>query len=173
MAKKISVLKKARVAAGLTQAQVAGAMDVSQPNYQRWETGVAEVPIVHVKKLARALKMSADEILPPNDSNVYGRPDDQAYFGEATIHFATLNALCLPLTFAEANRLHRDLDGDSEVVAVQTLDNRTVIIRRNAIKEVQINHDGFDWYGPRKRDADGEDAGTYLYEYGDQHMGAL
>jgi transcriptional regulator with XRE-family HTH domain len=47
----------------MKQSEVAEAMAVSQPNYQRWEAGTAAVPQATLKKLARVLHTSVEKIL--------------------------------------------------------------------------------------------------------------
>ena len=56
-------LKQHRVKAGLTQAELAKTVGVSQPNYQRWEAGSAPIPEDKLRKLAKALKTKADVLL--------------------------------------------------------------------------------------------------------------
>jgi transcriptional regulator with XRE-family HTH domain len=46
-------LKQFRVQAGMTQAKLARKVGVTQPNYQRWESGSAPVPEEKLKKLAK------------------------------------------------------------------------------------------------------------------------
>jgi DNA-binding XRE family transcriptional regulator len=46
-------LKQFRVNAGMTQAKVAAAVGVAQPNYHRWEVGAAPIPKPKLKKLAK------------------------------------------------------------------------------------------------------------------------
>ena len=67
-------LKQLRVDLGLTQAKLAEAVGVSQPNYQRWEVGSAPIPDDKLKKLAKVLKTSAEVILgrhPPINAGFY------------------------------------------------------------------------------------------------------
>ena len=47
----------------MTQSEVASAMGVSQPNYQRWESGAALIPKLKQKKLAKILKISVEELI--------------------------------------------------------------------------------------------------------------
>src|SRR5438874_9377146 len=85
-------LKQFRVRAGMTQAKLAKKIGVTQPNYQRWESGSAPVPDDKLKKLAKVLETSPEAILgrhPPIEARIY---DDSAgdhldYYGEVAIHF--------------------------------------------------------------------------------------
>jgi transcriptional regulator with XRE-family HTH domain len=45
-------LAELRAAAGLTQKAVAAFLNVSQPNYARWETGKMLLPALHIPELA-------------------------------------------------------------------------------------------------------------------------
>jgi transcriptional regulator with XRE-family HTH domain len=49
---------------------------VSQPNYQRWETGTASIPEDKLEKLAEALQVGADALVgrhPPVKAALYER----------------------------------------------------------------------------------------------------
>lgn len=148
-----SRLKKLRLAAGMTQTGVADAMGISQPNYQRWESGSAQVPGGKLKKLARVLGTSADEIL--------GRPaafdriginrevgDDRKYYGEVAVHFTDGNALLLPISELARDSLHYQFQGNSEFVVAESLDNRIVFIRRKAVADVYFSSDAYGDSGP-------------------------
>lgn len=148
-----SRLKKLRLAAGMTQAGVADAMGISQPNYQRWESGTAQVPEGKLKKLARVLGTSADQIL--------GRPaafdriginrevgDDRTYYGEVAVHFTDGNALLLPISELARDSLHYQFQGNSEFVVAESLDNRIVFVRREAVADVYFSSDAYGDSGP-------------------------
>ena len=158
-----SALKKARLFAGMTQTAVAAAAGVSQPTYQRWEAGTVTVPDRKLDKLAKALHVSRDVLL--------GRPlpfdllgidkavsDDRTYYGEVAVHFAGDGAsLLLPISEAERSALCFGLAQEGDFVRVESLDNRTVFLRRSAIADVFFSSDAYDDFGP-----DG---------YGTQHLG--
>src|SRR5258708_7660454 len=56
-------LKQYRVRAGMTQAKLAKKVGVTQPNYQRWESGSAPVPEEKLNKLAKVLETSPEALL--------------------------------------------------------------------------------------------------------------
>ena len=68
-----------RIARGLTQTQLADAIDSSQRAISRYET-IAEFPPTHVVvQLARALDVTTDELLgfkPPKKAGANGSPQD-------------------------------------------------------------------------------------------------
>lgn len=139
--------------AGMTQTQVADAMGVSQPNYQRWEAGTAQVPSAKLKKLARVLKASVDDILgKPQPFDLLGVHDEigdaRKYFGEVAIHFATTGSLLLPISEEARIRLHKEFQVGSAFIIVESLDNRTVFVRREAVKDVYFSSEAHDTYGP-------------------------
>src|SRR5712664_4079992 len=85
-------LKQFRVRAGMTQATLAKKVGVTQPNYQRWESGSAPVPEDKLKKLAKVLKTTTEALLgrhPPIEARFYddSAGDDVNYYGEVAIHF--------------------------------------------------------------------------------------
>lgn len=56
-------LKQARVAAGLTQQQVADALDITASAYCGYEIGKRQPDVQKIKMLARILGISGDELL--------------------------------------------------------------------------------------------------------------
>jgi transcriptional regulator with XRE-family HTH domain len=147
-------LKQFRVRAGMTQAKLAAKVGVTQPNYQRWESGSAPVPEEKLKKLAKALKTSPEALLgrhPPIDARLYddSAGDDLNYYGEAAIHFFGGGApLLLSISDGEFNRLHRDLQLDLPFITVRSLANQTVAIRSKAISDLYFSSEAYDTYGP-------------------------
>ncbi|WP_321900287.1 helix-turn-helix domain-containing protein [Burkholderia cepacia] len=155
----MSPLKKVRLAAGFTQAEVAAAMGVSQPSYQRWESGNTPVPATKVQKLARVLGTTADEILgkrAPFDlfGVQEGVPDDRTFFGEVAVHFRTKGIL-LPISEAARDSLYRQLFEGRKFLVVESLDNRVIFIRREAVEDIYFSSEAYDTYGP-------EDYGDHL-----------
>ena len=147
-------LKQFRVAAGLTQAKVAAAVGVAQPNYHRWEVGAAPVPEAKLKKLAKILKASPEALLgrhPPIGSSVY---DDSvsgqlSYYGEVAIHFRGGGApLLLSISEEAFTRLHSDLQEGDAFATVRSLANQTVVIRINAVSDLYFSSEAYDDYGP-------------------------
>jgi transcriptional regulator with XRE-family HTH domain len=86
-------LKHFRVEAELTQAEAAKAVGISQPQYQRWESGQAEVPPAKLKKLASVFSTTETTLLgrhPQLAAAYYNQtaPENTQYYGEVAIHFA-------------------------------------------------------------------------------------
>jgi transcriptional regulator with XRE-family HTH domain len=147
-------LKQFRVDAGLTQAKVAKAVGVSQPNYQRWESGFAPIPDDKLKKLAKVLKASPESILgrhPPIEAGFYNDSvgEDLNYYGEVSIQFCGGGApLLLSISDGAFRRLHAALQRDLAFVTVQSLANQTVVVRSNAIADVYFSSEAYDDCGP-------------------------
>ena len=147
-------LKQFRVAAGMTQAKVASAVGVTQPNYHRWEVGAAPIPETKLKKLAKVLKTTPDTLLgrhTPIRASLYDDsvPDNLSYYGEVAIHFSGGGeSLLLTISEGACNRLHQDLQDDSPFVTVESMANQTVVIRVRAISDVYFSSEAYDDYGP-------------------------
>jgi transcriptional regulator with XRE-family HTH domain len=147
-------LRQFRVGAGMTQAKVAAAVGVTQPNYQRWEAGAAPIPEVKLKKLAKVLKTTPDAILgrhPPIETSLYDDSvsDDLSYYGEVSIHFCGGGApLLLSISERAFTDLHRDLQQDAAFVTVESLANQTVAIRTKAVTDVYFSSEAHDDFGP-------------------------
>jgi transcriptional regulator with XRE-family HTH domain len=147
-------LKQFRVAAGMTQARVAAAVGVTQPNYHRWEVGSAPIPEAKLKKLAKVLKTSPEAMLgrqPPIRAGFYDDSvgADLNYYGEVAIHFCGGGEpLLLSISEGAFTRLHRDLQGESAFVTVESLSNQTVAIRSKAISDLYFSSEAYDTYGP-------------------------
>ena len=138
----------------MTQAKVAAAVGVTQPNYHRWEVGAAPIPEAKLKKLARVLKTTPEAILgrhPPIRAGFYDDSvsDDLSYYGEVAIHFrGGGEPLLLSISEAAFTRLHGDLQGDAAFVTVESLANRTVAIRTKAVSDLYFSSEAYDTHGP-------------------------
>lgn len=147
-------LKQFRVDAGLTQAKLADAVGVSQPNYQRWEVGSAPIPDDKLKKLAKVLKTSSDAIRgrhPPINAGFYddSAGEDLNYYGEVSIQFRGGAApLLLSISDGAFHRLYSDLQRDLEFATVESLANQTVVIRTKAIADLYFSSEAYDDCGP-------------------------
>lgn len=147
-------LKHLRVGAGMTQATLAKKIGVSQPNYQRWESGSAPIPDDKLRKLANFLKTTPAAILgrhPPIEASFYDDSvgEDLNYYGEVAIHFQGGGTpLLLSISEGAFGRLHRDLQREAEFVTLESLANQTVIIRINAISDLYFSSEAYDDYGP-------------------------
>lgn len=56
-------LKAARLAAGLTQTQLAEAIGCKQKDVSRWEAGTVEPKALTLKKMAQVLQCSMDDLV--------------------------------------------------------------------------------------------------------------
>lgn len=154
-------LKKYRVDKGLTQTKIAKQVGVSQPNYQRWESGQAEIPDEKLKRLAFVLKATPEQLLgrhPPIEAGFYNDEigDELNYFGEVSIHFAGGGKpLVLSISDAEFSKLHHDLQTDRNYVMVKSLCNQTVLIRTEAISDLYLADEASDSFGPEHYEDDG------------------
>ena len=147
-------LKQFRVRAGLTQTKLAKKVGVTQPNYQRWESGSAPVPEQKLKKLAKVLVTSPEALLgrhPPIEARLYDNSagDNLNYYGEVAIHFCGGGApLLLSIAEEAFSSLHHDLQLNAEFVTVGSLANQTVAIRTKAIADLYFSSEAYDTYGP-------------------------
>ncbi len=149
-----SKLKQFRVGAGFTQAKLAEAVGVSQPNYQRWEAGSAPIPEDKLKKLASVLKTNPDALLgrhPPIDAGFYDDSvgEDLNYYGEVSVYFRSGEApLLLSISDGAFRRLHADLQRGQAFVTVESLSNQTAILRTKAIADLYFSSEAYDDCGP-------------------------
>lgn len=147
-------LKQFRVRAGMTQAKLAKKVGVTQPNYQRWESGAAPVPEDKLNKLAKVLGTSPEALLgrhPPIEARLYddSAGDDLNYYGEVAIHFCGGGApLLLAISEKAFSSLFRDLQLNAAFVTVRSLANQTVAIRTKAIADLYFSSEAYDDYGP-------------------------
>jgi len=138
----------------MTQAKVASAVGVTQPNYHRWEVGTAPIPESKLKKLAKVLKATPDALLgrhAPVKASFYDDsvPDNLSYYGEVALHFSGGGApLLLTISEDAFTRLHSDLQGDDPFVTVESMANQTVIVRTRAVSDVYFSSEAYDDYGP-------------------------
>ena len=147
-------LKQFRVNAGLTQAELAKATGVSQPSYQRWETGNTPIPDAKLKKLAKVLKTNGDALMgrhPPIEAGFYDDSVDANlnYYGEVAVHFNGGGVpLLLSISDGAFSQLHRDMQRNLKFVTVQSLANQTVVIRTQAVSDLYFSSEAYDDYGP-------------------------
>lgn len=151
----MTILKKRRLAVGMTQFEVAEAMRISQPNYQRWEAGNAAVPKAQLKKLAKLFKTSVDDLLgkpAPFDKLAIKKDisDDRKYYGEVSIHFAKGKPLLLPITIATYLESFTKFQANHNFIVIESLDNRKVYIRNEAIADIYFSSDDYDNFGPEE-----------------------
>ncbi|MDK4705137.1 helix-turn-helix transcriptional regulator [Rhizobium sp. CNPSo 4062] len=150
----INRLKHFRVMNAETQTQAAKAAGVTQPTYQRWETGKAEIPTSYLAKLAKHFKTTELELLgqhPPKKAAFYddSAPLDLQYYGECAVHFVGGGEpLVLSISKAAYAQAYSELQSDKRFIVIKDLGNRTVAIRRKAISEFYFSSEAYDTYGP-------------------------
>lgn len=149
-----TIIRKARLQARMTQVQVAEAVGVSQPTYQRWESGTIGVSKSKAVKLAEVLGITLQQVEGRSEPfDLFGIKkgisDERQYFGEIAIHFGSGSSpLLLPVSEAERTRFCSAIQGDDAFVQVVSLDNRMVFVRRKAIADVYFSSEAYDDYGP-------------------------
>jgi DNA-binding XRE family transcriptional regulator len=147
-------LKHYRVKSAKTQGEAAKAADVTQPTYQRWESGKAEMPKAALAKLAKYFKATPAELLgrhPPIEAAFYDveAPLDLQYYGEIAVHFVGGgDPLVLSISEAARAKAHAELQSDKRFIVVKDLGNRTVAVRHKAISEFYFSSEAYDTYGP-------------------------
>ncbi|WP_088677217.1 helix-turn-helix transcriptional regulator [Rhizobium sp. R339] len=146
-------LREHRLAAEMTQTEVAEAIKVTQPTYQRWEKG-AQVPPAKMKALAKLFNSTEDRLLGVNAPIVAAFYDDSAptehqYYGEVSFHFAA-GGRPLVLSISEEARVQfsRAMMGSSYFIPIRSLTNQLVAIRRDAIADIYFCSEAHDDYGP-------------------------
>lgn len=142
----------------MTQTELADAMAISQPDYQKWESDTKKIPTGKINKLAKLLNATKEEILGlPKRFDLMGIDesigDENKYYGEVAFHFESKDSsLLLPISKAECERLHGLLQGDVFYLTVESLDNRLVFIRRSALKDVFFSSEAYDDFGPESHE---------------------
>ncbi|BCP53425.1 hypothetical protein K32_20420 [Kaistia sp. 32K] len=150
----VNRLKHFRVAAGLTQSEVAKAINVAQPTYQRWEAGSVPVPPAKLANLAKTLQTSKEALLgrhPPIEAAFYddSAPRELQYYGEVAVHFiGGGESLLLSISEEARSRLFQSLRSASKFLTIRDLGNRTVAIRRESISDLYLSSDAYDDCGP-------------------------
>jgi transcriptional regulator with XRE-family HTH domain len=150
----MNLLKKIRVRAGITQAKLAAAVGVTQPNYQRWEAGNAPIPDEKLKKLAKVLKTAPETLLGRYSPITAAFYDDTApkhlqYYGEVAVHFKDGGEpLLLSISEEAHSSLFRELQRGHKFVTVKSLSNQTVVIRTAAISDLYFSSEAYDDFGP-------------------------
>jgi transcriptional regulator with XRE-family HTH domain len=150
----MNLLKKIRVKAGMTQARLAAAVGVTQPNYQRWEAGNAPIPDEKLKKLAKVLKTAPETLrgrYAPISAAFYDdtAPKHLQYYGEVAVHFkGEGKPLLLSISEEGHSGLFQELQRGHKFVTVKSLANQTVVIRTAAISDLYFSSEAYDDFGP-------------------------
>ena len=152
----VNRLKYYRVRNAKTQTEAAKVAGVTQPTYQRWETGRAEVPEAALTKLAKCFDATPAELLgtnPPAKAAFYDdkAPLDLQYYGEVAVHFKSgSEPLVLSISEADRTLAYSQLQENRRFIIFKDLGNRSVAIRREAISEFYFSSEAYDWYGPKE-----------------------
>jgi transcriptional regulator with XRE-family HTH domain len=145
-------LKQRRQELDLTQAEVAKALGVSQPTYQNYETGAKPIPGAKLKRLAKVLRMTTEEILGKSKEITEDRSRAEVMehlpWGEVTMHFAHGAPLVLTISYGEYRRLFRQLQDDGAFFHVFSMSNQMVAVRRAAVTDAYLADDGSNTFGP-------------------------
>jgi transcriptional regulator with XRE-family HTH domain len=158
-------LKQRRQELDLTQVEVAKAIGVSQPTYQNYEAGTMAIPEAKLKRLAKVLRITKDEILgrpkAVNEALESRELPDDVYWGEITIHFRVGVPLVLSISYQEYKRLFAQLQDDGQFFHVTALSNQLVAVRRAAVTDVYLAEDGSDTFGPEHDSYDADAVGMW------------
>ncbi len=147
-------LKEFRVEFNMTQTQIAESVGVTQPTYQRWETGAAPIPEPKLKKLAHFLGVDAAKIIfkhEPIEATFFDADpnSETCYYGEVAIHFRNGgDPLLLSISNNAYTNLHLGLQGKTKFVTVNSLANQTVSLRVDAISDLYFSSDDYEDHGP-------------------------
>lgn len=150
----LQLLKKRRLLAGLSQQSLAAKLGVSQPTYQRWESGVSPIPPAKLTKLVKVLGLGVDELEgKPRQFDYLGYDskfeDDRRYFGEVSFHFTGGGSpFLLSISIAQRDSLAEQLSEGLRFPVITSLDNRTVVVRAEAVSDVFFSSEAYDDYGP-------------------------
>lgn len=151
---KASPLKRARLLAHMTQTNAASELGVSQSTYQRWETGALPIPEKKLGQISKLFGTSKAVILgTPQPFDFFGVDrsigEDRTYYGEVAIHFKSEGRpLLLPISEAVHGSLFGSLQQDDPFVKFESLDNRLVFVRRDAVSDIYFSSEACDDYGP-------------------------
>lgn len=149
----IPYIKRARLYAHLTPDEAAKAARVSLSTYQGWESGLIEPSKKALATLAKIFYVSIKHLT--GDIEGLGDPEgedaDEAFifFGHAAFHFVGgSKPLVLPISWDTYHGTLGRLKANRGFFLVTSLDNRTVLIRKNAIASVYLSNDDADTIGP-------------------------
>jgi transcriptional regulator with XRE-family HTH domain len=151
---KTSPLKRARLLVRMTQMSAASELGVSQSTYHRWEAGTLPIPEKKLGQISKLFGTSKAVILgTPRPFDLFGTDrsigDDRTYYGEVAIHFKSGGEpLLLPITEAVHASLFGSLQQDESFVKVESLDNRMVFVRTDAVSDIYFSSEAYDDYGP-------------------------
>lgn len=149
----IPYIKRARLYAHFTQEEAAKAARVNQSTYRGWESGLIEPSKKALATLAKIFCVSVKHLTGDIDGlgDPKGEGADEAFifFGHVAFHFVGgSKPLVLPISWDTYHGTFRRLKTNRGFFLVTSLDNRTVLIRKNAIASVYFSSDETDTIGP-------------------------
>jgi transcriptional regulator with XRE-family HTH domain len=160
-----SVLKHRRQELNMTQVEVAMAAGVSQPTYYNYEAGTIAIPPGNLKRLAKALKLSKEEILgspkvvvlpppvkpraPAKHCDERGEDDSHPdnYGGNVAIHFEKGEPIVLAISEDEHCRLYSVVQEDQDFFSVYSMSNQIVGVRRAAVTDLSFAEEAGGTFG--------------------------
>lgn len=154
-----SILRRARKALKRTQVQLAEQVGVNQATLARWETGKVAIPVEKASLLSAILGVAigaADSrstlVAPksPDQDDEREANDGRHYFGEVAVHFKSGGRpLMVSIDEAARSGIYAQFDVRSmSTLAFETLDNRTVFVRKSAISDLHFSSDAVGAFGP-------------------------
>ncbi|WP_159917325.1 helix-turn-helix transcriptional regulator [Pantoea sp. 18069] len=153
-----SILRRARKAHKLTQVQLAEQVGVNQATLARWETGKATIPDEKASLLSAMLGVpistaeSRSAPVAPKSPQQEEREtkDDHHHFGEVAVHFKSGGRpLMVSIDEAARSRIYAQFaERSMSTLAFETLDNRTVYVRKSAISDLHFSGEAVGAFGP-------------------------
>lgn len=154
-----STLRRARKARKFTQVGLAEQVGVNQATLARWESGRSAIPEEKASLLSAILGVpigiakSRTAVKPSNaslDTQERESQDDRHYFGEVAIHFRSGGRpLMVSIDEAARSSIYVQFDQRSiSSITFETLDNRTVFVRKASISDLHLSSDAVDTFGP-------------------------
>jgi transcriptional regulator with XRE-family HTH domain len=155
----MSPLKKARLRMNLSQSEIAEMVDVNQSTYQRWENS-NKIPTGKLPILAKILRITVNKLVDADADNFYFIQSDDGrlqrnYFGELAVHFKSKTSLLFSISVEQRNSFFKNFFGDSPIIPVSGMNNRSYLISRDSILDVYASDDASDSFGPEKYVQDG------------------
>lgn len=157
-------LKKLRLAAGKTQAEMARELNTTQQTYARWEGGKVSPPLSALRDLALIFSTTVDHLLghgpakPATTRYHLLANDADGFWGHLGLLLpGAAKTSWHPITAGEATRLRRNLaNGDASAwIVAQTLNNHVLAFRPTELKRIWLLDDAcdqpkddWDWKGP-------------------------
>ena len=151
---RMTAMREARKAAGMTQQVAAEALGTTQQTYQRWEKGTTPVPSAMLKDIATlfAVPLSKLTAMPDSMEGIFSPDlhyltgDEEGFWGHIAVPLDTGFKRWWPISMAERSRLRRVLSSHISIrfLIFKTLDNRLVVANMENIASVDFLDDASD-----------------------------